>query len=107
VSPVPQVSQTRDSWLFLAGSYVRLGKEKEGADIKAKLLRAFPTVSAERMLNEDYAFARKKDEDFFVDTFKVLELPVCMSSVDVEQAVPAYLLPACQDARVKATSVSP
>ena len=107
VSPVPLESQTRDSWLFLAGSYVRLGKEKEAADTKAKLLRAFPTVSAERMLNEDYAFARKEDEDFFIDTFRVLELPVCMSAVDAKQTAVSYSLPACQEARGEATSVSP
>ena len=37
---------------------------------RARLLQAFPDVSAERMLNEDYAFARKEDEDFFVDSFR-------------------------------------
>ena len=41
----------------------RLHRTTEHAEAKTKTLRAFPTVSAERMLNEDYVFARREDED--------------------------------------------
>jgi hypothetical protein len=40
--------------VFLAASYARLGRTEEAAEAKAKLLKAFPNVSAERVVNEDY-----------------------------------------------------
>lgn len=75
---MPEESRSRDSWLFLAGSYARPGRSDEAAKAKAKLLDRFPNVSAERMLNEDHAFARRQEEDFFVETFRLLDLPVCL-----------------------------
>ena len=35
------------------------------------------------MINEDYAYARKEDEDFFVDGFRVAGLPVCMTAEEI------------------------
>ena len=82
---MPEEQRTRDSWVFLTASYARLGRTEEAAGAKAKLLKAFPNVSAERMINEDYVYARKEDEDFFVDGFRVAGLPVCMTADEIAQ----------------------
>ena len=82
---MPEEQRARASWVFLAASYARLGRTEEAAAAKAKLLEAFPNVSAERMLNEDYVYARKEDEDFFVDGFRIAGLPVCMTADEIAQ----------------------
>jgi hypothetical protein len=101
---MPEDQRSRDSWVFLTASLARVGKKAETAAVKAKLLQAFPNVSAERMLNEDYAYARKEDEDFFVDGFRVAELPVCMTAEEVAQFPAPKLLPECQAERAKAVA---
>ena len=105
IDRMPEESRSRDAWLFLAASHARLGHTREAGEMKAKLLAAFPTVSAERMLNEDYAFARKEDEDFFVDTFRVLDLPVCLRPEELTQMPGVKPLPECDAERAKATAV--
>ena len=35
------------------------------------------------MINEDYVYARKEDEDLFVDGFRVAGLPVCMTAEEI------------------------
>jgi len=106
VEQIPAESRSRDGWLFLAASYARLGQEKAAAEAKAKLLEAFPTVSAERMLNEDYVFPRKEDEDFFVDAFRVTDLPVCMTVEEIAQFKDPRPLPECDAERAKAVAKS-
>ena len=85
VMRMPEEQRARSSWVFLAASYARLGRTEEAAEAKAKLLKAFPNVSAERVINEDYVYARKEDEDFFVDGFRVAGLPVCMTAEEIAQ----------------------
>ena len=62
VMRMPEEHRARSSWVFLAASYARLGRTEDAAEAKLKLLEAFPNVSAERVINEDYVFARKEDE---------------------------------------------
>ncbi|MEK0083215.1 hypothetical protein [Benzoatithermus flavus] len=57
------------------------------------------------MLDEDYTFAREADEAFFVDTFKLLELPVCLSAAEVTQMGARHLLPACEQERARTAAV--
>jgi tetratricopeptide (TPR) repeat protein len=101
---MPEDQRSRDSWVFLAGSLARLGKKEETAAVNEKLVRIFPNVSAERMLNEDFAYARKEDEDFFVDGFRVAGLPVCMTAEEIAEFPAPKPLPECQAERAKAVA---
>ncbi len=57
VARMPEAQRSRDAWVILVASYARLGRTEEAALIRSKALQAFPNVSAERMINEDYAYA--------------------------------------------------
>jgi tetratricopeptide (TPR) repeat protein len=104
VMRMPEEYRGRSSWVFLTASYARLGKTQEAAEAKAKLLKAFPNVSAERVINEDYVYARQEDEDFFVDGFRVAGLPVCMTAEEVAQFPAAKPRPECEAERAKAVT---
>ena len=56
------------------------------------------------MINEDYVYARKEDEDFFVDGFRVAGLPVCMTMGEVGQFPALKALPECEAERAKAVA---
>ena len=105
VNRMPEDNRSRDSWVFLTASQSRLGRPQEADAARARLLQAFRDVSAERMLNEDYAFARKEDEDFFVDSFVVAGLPVCMTAEEIARFPAPKPLPKCQAERAKAMAV--
>ena len=102
VMQMPEEHRGRDSWVMLAGSYARLGRTEEAAEAKAKLLKVFPNVSAERVINEDYVYARQEDEDLFVDGFRVAGLPVCMTAEEIAQFPTAKPRPECEAERAKA-----
>jgi tetratricopeptide (TPR) repeat protein len=104
VMRMPEEQRARSSWVFLDASYARLGRTEEAAEARLKLLEAFPEVSAERMLNEDYVYARQEDEDLFVDGFRVAGLPVCMTAEEVTHFAEPKLLPECQAERAKAVA---
>jgi hypothetical protein len=86
---------------MLAGSYGQLGRTEEAAEAKAKLLKAFPNVSAERVLNEDYVYAHEEDEKSFVDGFRVAGLPVCMTAEQIARFPTLKSLPECEAERAK------
>ena len=98
---MPEEHRGRDSWVMLAGSYAQLGRTEEAAAAKAKLLQAFPNVSAERMLNEDYVYALKEDQDFFVDGFAVAGLPVCMTTAEIASFPAVKPRPECAAERAE------
>jgi TolB-like protein/class 3 adenylate cyclase/Tfp pilus assembly protein PilF len=102
VMRMPEEQRARSSWVFLTASYARLGRMEEAAEAKAKLIKAFPNVSAERVINEDYVYARKEDEDFFVDGFRVAGLPVCMTADEIAQFPAPRPRPECETERAKA-----
>jgi TolB-like protein/tetratricopeptide (TPR) repeat protein len=102
VTRMPEEQRARSSWFFLTASYARLGRMEEAAQAKAKLLEVFPNVSAERVINEDYLYARKKDEDFFVDGFRVAGLPVCMTADEIARFPTAKPRAECEAERAKA-----
>jgi TolB-like protein/class 3 adenylate cyclase/tetratricopeptide (TPR) repeat protein len=102
VMRMPEEQRGRSSWVFLAVSYARLGRMEEAAEAKAKLLRVFPNVSAERVLNEDYVYARQEDEDLFVDGFRVAGLPVCMTAEEIAQFPAPRPRTECEAERAKA-----
>jgi TolB-like protein/tetratricopeptide (TPR) repeat protein len=103
---MPEEHRGRSSWFFLAASYARLGRTEEAAEARAKLLKAFPNMSAERVINEDYVYAREEDEDLFVDGFRVAGLPVCMTADEIEQIPGAKPRPECGAERAKAAEKS-
>jgi TolB-like protein/Tfp pilus assembly protein PilF len=102
VMRMPEEQRARSSWVFLAASYARLGRTEEAAAAKFKLLAAFPNASAERVINEDYVFARKEDEDLFVDGFRVAGLPVCMTTAEIASFRDLKPRPECEAERAKA-----
>ena len=57
--------------VVLTASSARLGKTDEAAIVEPRLLKTLPNLSAARMLDEDYLFAREEDDDFFVDGFRI------------------------------------
>jgi TolB-like protein/tetratricopeptide (TPR) repeat protein len=101
---MPEEHRSRDSWVFLAASYARLGKAEDAAAAKAKLLEAFPNVSAERMINEDYVYARQEDTEFFVDSFRLAGLPVCMTPEEIGELPAAKPRPECEAERARAVA---
>ncbi len=104
VMRMPEEQRARSSWVFLTASYARLGRTEEAAEAKAKLLKAFPNVSAERMINEDYVYARQEDEDLFVEGFKVAGLPVCLSAEELAAFPSPKRLPECDTERATAAA---
>jgi adenylate cyclase len=102
VMRMPEEQRQRASWVFLTASYARLGRMEEAADARAKLLKAFPNVSAEWVINEDYVYARQEDEDFFVDGFRIAGLPVCMTADEIAQFPTANPRAECEAERAKA-----
>ena len=102
VMRMPEEHRARSSWVFLAASYARLGRTEDAAEAKLKLLEAFPNVSAERVINEDYVFARKEDEDLFVDGFRVAGLPVCMTHAEIASFPELRPRPECEVERANA-----
>ena len=77
-------------------------QDRGGRRDQGQAAAAFPNVSAERMVNEDYAYARKEDEDFFVDGFRVAGLPVCMTAEEIAQFPALKPRPECEAERAKA-----
>jgi TolB-like protein/tetratricopeptide (TPR) repeat protein len=104
VMRMPEEQRSRDSWVVLAASYAHLGRTQEAAAAKAKVLRAFPNVSAERMLNEDFAYARQEDENFFVEGFRTAGLPVCMTADEILSFPALKPRPECKAERAKAVA---
>jgi adenylate cyclase len=104
VNRVPEEQRTRGSWVLLAASQARLGSNEDAAVMRSKVLQSFPNVSAERMINEDYVFARKEDEDYFVDSFRIAGLPMCMTAAEIAQFPAPKPRPECQAERAKAVA---
>jgi adenylate cyclase len=101
---MPEEHRGRDSWVMLAGSYARLGRMEEAEDANAKLLKAFPNISAERVINEDYVYALKEDEDFFVNGFRLAGLPLCMTADEIARFPDGKPRPECEAERAKAVA---
>jgi tetratricopeptide (TPR) repeat protein len=107
VMRMPEEHRGRDSWVMLAGSYAQLGRTEEAAEDKSKLLKAFPNASAERVINEDYVYARQEDENFFVEGFRVAGLPVCMTAEEIAQFPAPRPRPECEAERAKGVAEGP
>jgi TolB-like protein/class 3 adenylate cyclase/Tfp pilus assembly protein PilF len=95
ISRIPENARGRGSRLFLCASYALLGQHDEAARARAELLAKYPSISAELMLNQDWAFARPQEENLFLDGFRAAGVPVCAQDVDLAKFAKPRRLPEC------------
>jgi TolB-like protein len=98
VEPVPDERRSRFSRLALAASYAFLGRAEEAAAAKALFVRRYGEPSAELWLNTGFSFARQRERDLFVDSFRKLGLPVCATPKDLAGISMPKRLPDCSRA---------
>jgi tetratricopeptide (TPR) repeat protein len=95
VTRVPEAGRTRGSRLFLAFSYALLGRKEEAERARAVVLAHYPTISAEQMMNQGWAFARPQEQNLFLDGFRATNLPVCAADADLAKFAKPVRLPEC------------
>jgi TolB-like protein/Tfp pilus assembly protein PilF len=76
VSRIPEDARGRGAWLLLTLSCAMLGRESEAAQAKAELLAKYPSISAERLMSEEWRFARAEEENLFLNGFRKARLPL-------------------------------
>src|SRR3546814_14642978 len=92
---IPRGARGRDSQGLLTLSYALLGRVDEAAAARAELLAAYPSMSAELLLNQDWAFARTEEERLLLDGFRAAGLDLCASEADLAGVTNARHLPDC------------
>jgi TolB-like protein/class 3 adenylate cyclase len=95
ISRIPEDARGRGSRVLLTASYALLGRQAELARAKADLLAHYPSISAELLLNEGWAFARPQEENLLLDGFRAANLPVCGANADLATIPKARRLPEC------------
>ncbi|MGK9168695.1 hypothetical protein KXR53_20445 [Inquilinus limosus] len=95
VSRIPVDARGRGARLLLTLSYALLGRTSEAAKARADLLDHYPTMSAELLLNLDWAFARREEEELFLEGFRAAGLPICAADADLAGIPTARRLPEC------------
>jgi adenylate cyclase len=100
MEPVPDESRSRMSRLVLAASYAFLGRAEEAEAAKALFVRRYGEPSAELWLNQGFSFARQRERDLFVDSFRKLGLPICATPEDLAGISMPKRLPDCSKAAV-------
>jgi TolB-like protein/two-component SAPR family response regulator len=95
VSRIPLNARGKGARLLLTLSYALLGREKEMAQARAELLAAYPSISAELLLNQDWVYARTQEENFLLEGFRAAGLPLCASAADLAGIGNARRLPEC------------
>ena len=76
VSRIPQNARGLGARLMLALSYALLGRVPETRRACAELLAHYPLVSADRLLEQDWVFARTEEKDLILDGFRAAQLPL-------------------------------
>src|SRR3546814_21063053 len=89
-------SDVCSSDLLLTLSYALLGRVDEAAAARAELLAAYPSMSAELLLNQDWAFARTEEERLLLDGFRAAGIDLCASEADLAGVTNARHLPDCE-----------
>ncbi|MCI0430432.1 MAG: hypothetical protein L0210_07820 [Rhodospirillales bacterium] len=95
VSRIPRDARGRGSRLLLALGYALLGRREETARARAELLDAYPTISAELLLNQDWIVARPEEEALLLDGFRAAGLAVCASDADLAEILKPRRLSEC------------
>src|SRR3546814_15346465 len=70
IARIPRGARGRGSQVLLTLSYALLGRVDEAAAARSELLAAYPSMSAELLLNQDWAFARTEEERLLLDGFR-------------------------------------
>jgi len=76
--------------------YALLGRETETARGRVELLKKYPRISAELLLNEDWICARREEEELLLVGFRAAHLPLCASEADLAGIANVRRLPDCQ-----------
>jgi hypothetical protein len=82
VSRIPLDARGRGSRLLLTLSFALLGRTSEMELARSELIAKYPSISAELLLNQDYIFARQR-EDLLLDWFRKARLPLCAADADL------------------------
>jgi tetratricopeptide (TPR) repeat protein len=92
---IPQDARGQGSRIMLTLSYALLGQGDELVRARSELLAAYPSVSAELLLNQLYIVARPDEEALFLDGFRAAGLPVCASDAELGKVAHPKRLPEC------------
>jgi len=98
ISRVPADSRSRGARLFLAFSLAFLGRETEAEQARDLVLKAYPNISAELLLNQGWAFERDEDLQLFLDGFRASELPICAPDAELTTLEKPVRAPGCPPA---------
>jgi len=96
VSRIPPEARGRGARLMLTLCYALLGRETETARGRVELLKKYPRISAELLLNEDWICARREEEELLLVGFRAAHLPLCASEADLAGIANVRRLPDCQ-----------
>ena len=95
VSRIPEDARGRGARLLLTLSYALLDRASETAKARADLLDHYPAISAELLLNQDWAFARRQEEGLFLKGFRAAGVSLCAFNTDLADILNAKRLPEC------------
>jgi tetratricopeptide (TPR) repeat protein len=95
VSRIPLEARGRGARLMLTLSYALLGRANEAAQARAELLKNYPTISAELVLNTGGAMARPEEENLVLEGFRAAGLPLCASQAELAPIPNPRRLPQC------------
>jgi hypothetical protein len=95
VSQIPLEARGRGARLMLTMSYALLGRANEAVQARAELLKNYPTISAELVLNTGWAMARPQEENLVLEGFRAAGLPLCASQADLAPIPNPRRLPQC------------
>lgn len=92
---IPKDARGRGSRLLLTLSYAILGRVDDADRARTELLAAFPSISAELLLNQDWILARFEEENLLLEGFRAARLPLCATDTDLAGIKNARRLPDC------------
>jgi TolB-like protein/class 3 adenylate cyclase len=95
VSRIPLEARGRGARLMLTLSYALLGRANETAQARADLLKNYPTISAELVLNTGGVMGRPQEENLVLEGFRAAGLPLCASQAELAPFPNPRRLPQC------------
>jgi TolB-like protein/class 3 adenylate cyclase len=100
VRRMPEDSRSLGSVFMLAASYAFLGRP-EAEEARDAFVAKYGNASAELWRNQGWVFARKQEQDLFIESFRKLRLPVCATEAQLAKFPDPKRLPECEAQRVK------
>lgn len=101
MSGIPSEARGRGTRLMLTLCYALLGRKIEAARARSELLKKYPRISAELLLNQDWVCARKEEEELLLAGFRTADLPLFASDIDLSGIANPRRLPGCQATSVE------